>query len=66
MSMMGITIGRNAAQFAALNDTRRCDQANIRAQHATREARIKRRLEENNEHFDLEDSLYGSGIDDYI
>ncbi|XP_077257590.1 uncharacterized protein LOC143894826 [Temnothorax americanus] len=69
MSTMGIAVGRNAVQFAALSDTRRCDQADVREQHATREARVKRRLEknhQNDEHLALEDSLYGPGIDDYI
>ncbi|XP_025995087.2 uncharacterized protein LOC113004834 [Solenopsis invicta] len=65
MNTMGITIGRNAA----LADTRRCNQADIRAQHATREVRISRRLKKNknaDEHLHQEDSLYGPGIDDYI
>ncbi|XP_067214461.1 uncharacterized protein [Linepithema humile] len=69
MNIMEITVGRNAAPFAASTDTRRCDQADIRAQHTTREARISRRLSKNqkvDEHFSQEDSLYGPGIGDYI
>jgi len=69
MSTMGITVGRNAAQFAALTDNRRSDQADIRAQHATREARISRRMSKNkkiDEHLSQEDSLYGPGIGDYM
>lgn len=69
MNTMGITIGRNAAQFAASSDIRRCNQADIRAQHATREARIQRRLDKNHrndEYLVLEDYLYGPGIDDYM
>lgn len=69
MRNMGITVGRNAAQFAASTDSRRCDQADIRAQHATREARMNRRLsknQKNDENVSQEDSQYGPGIDDFM
>ncbi|XP_070159831.1 LOW QUALITY PROTEIN: uncharacterized protein [Polyergus mexicanus] len=69
MNTMGIKTGRNAAQFTASSDTRRFSQADIRAQHATREARIHRRLAKSqleDENLAKEDSLYGPGIDDFI
>ncbi|KYQ46870.1 hypothetical protein ALC60_14112 [Trachymyrmex zeteki] len=69
MKTMGMRIGRNAVQFAAQNDSQRCNQANVRAQHATREARISRRLAKNHQmeaNFEQEGSLYGPGIDDNV
>ncbi|KYN28331.1 hypothetical protein ALC57_02256, partial [Trachymyrmex cornetzi] len=64
MNTMGITVDETRH-----TDTRRCDQADIRAQHATREARISRRLSKNkkdDEHLSQEDFLYGPGIGDYM
>lgn len=69
MNTMGIKIGRNAAQFTASSDTRRFNQADIRAQHATREARVQRRLAKSqleDEILAKEDSFYGPGIDDFM
>lgn len=66
---MGIKIGRNAAQFTASSDTYRFNQADIRAQHATREARVQRRLAKSqleDEILTKEDSFYGPGIDDFM
>lgn len=69
MATMGVTVGRNAAQFALSNDIRRCSQADIRAQHATREARIQRRIAKNQKEEDniTEEGLfYVPGIDDFM
>lgn len=67
MHTMGIPVGRNATQYAASYRDRRVTQATIRAQHATREARIQRRMQtkqlEENANI-AEDLFYGPGTDD--
>lgn len=66
---MGVRIGRNATQFAADSNSWRYNQADIRAQHTTREARINRRLANNQkieENLQQEGSLCGPGIDDDV
>lgn len=69
LSTMGIKVGRNAVHNANLYDSRRCKQAAIRAEHATREARIRHRQSKSGtlDHLNNEDHAeYGPGIDDYM
>ncbi|EZA54573.1 hypothetical protein X777_05694 [Ooceraea biroi] len=43
MSIVGISLGPNAHQYAAREDDRRIEQVEARAQEQTKEARIRRR-----------------------
>lgn len=69
MSIMGISLGPNAHQYAMREDDRRIVQAEVCAQEQTKEARIPRR-QQNLDNMcivsTVEDLYYEPGIDDSV
>lgn len=65
MDLLGIQVGRNAYQYCQEEDSNRLMHACIKAQQATREARIARRLSLSKQHMAneaQEGTTYGAGI----